>query len=710
VRFAPVAVFDGTGTVAASGGYVTPSFFDVLGGVPARGRTFTPAEAVPGGPALVVLSWNYWQRALGGDESAVGSVLTLDARPHEVIGVMPAGFEFLNPDTDFWLPIQEIAHAAPRGERDVFPLARMAPGVGMATVKRDIAQISAEIEAAHPQTHRGWTMDAINLRDDFPDPQSRTIYWLLQGAVLIVLLIACANIANLLLARAVARQGEIALRLALGSGRLRIVRQLTRESLALAVLGGAAGLVLAYFGIDIMARQMGPYVPRMWHPQLDGGVVAFSAVLTIMCGLIFGLVPALQALRRDQMHVLRQGAAAVAGGRGRRRLSAALVTAEIALCLAAIGSGFVLLRGINAALDPWPGYDNRNVLTVRFSLPAHGYGSIEELLDVQERMRDEVAAIPGVASAALVNTLPQNLLAPSDTFLIDGRPLAPGEAAPRAISLRASPEYPRTLDVPVVAGRFFDERDRIGTAPVAVISRALAEARFDGTSPIGERLTVLGVSREIVGVAPDVQQILFETQSGGSRETIYLPLAQMPGQSAFLMIRTARDPHAFADAVRAAIWRVDQDIIVMRVRTMQEFVDQWAFGVPVITGLLRVFGVLALLLASLGTYGVVAYSIGQRAQEIGVRIALGAGPRDVVRMIAQDGMRMALLGIAAGLVLLVPMLRAVQTGLAGIVPAPVELRIVAGAALVLFAVTMLASILPARAAARVDPVTVLRAE
>jgi putative ABC transport system permease protein len=702
----------GDGSVPVRTGAVTPSFFETLGAITVRGRLFTEAEGVPGGPKLALLSWEYWQARAGPEEDPVGTVLTLHGEPYEVIGVLAEGFEFIVPDIEVWLPLQRDPYAAPRHRRNVVSVARMAPDVTMAEVEAEVTVIAERIEREHLETRGDWTVDALNLRTEIPDPQSRLYMVILQASVFLVLLIACANIAILLLAWSQDRRREIALRAALGAGPLRIFAQLTRESLVMAAIGGTAGLALAAGGIKLIAdRFTSSVMPGMWLPSLDTSVVLFTIGITALCGLVFGLFPALQSIRANQFDALREGrGVGFSGGRRRGRVRTALVVAEIALSLVALGGGSVLVRSFLDMKNRDPGFEASTLLTVRFSLPNWKYEDVARGVSVLDQIREQTAALPGAVSAALTTDLPQDLFPSTDTFRVEGQPIQQAAGAPRAVSVRASPDYLQTFDVPLLQGRFFEESDRADAPPVAVINRTMARRRFPGRSPIGHRVSFRGESREIVGVAADVRQTLMGGQSEAFEEAVYIPLTQDPTDAAYLVVRTIGDPRALSEPIRREIAKIDPDVTINTVETMEEYASKYTVGLDIFNAIFGGFGIFALLLASLGTYGVVSYSVSQRNQEIGVRLALGGRAGDIVAMIAMHGVRMSIVGLLVGTFLLLPLVALIGRVLADLALAPVEPLIVVAVAALLFGVTVTASIIPASRAARVDPMRVLKAE
>ncbi len=700
----------GDRSVSFMAGRVTPSFFRVLGAVPVRGRLFMDAEGVVGGPKVAVLDWDFWQTSLGAESDVVGMVLTLDGAPHEVIGVLPEGFEFITPQVDVWVPLQRDPYEYGRHSRWTISIARMEPGATMAQVEAEVAQIAEDIESEHPESFRGWTMDAINLRTEFPDRHSRLYLGIILGTVLFVLLIACANITNLLLARNQDRRWEIALRTALGAGRLRIFLRLARESVAMAAMGGTVGLLLAALTMQLTSDRLGRWMPRMWHPSLDAGVVLFTVATTVLCGVVFGLLPAIQSLRGDQVETLKRREGAGSGG-GRRRglVSTSLVVAQIALCFVALGGGSILARSFSGLINQDPGFDTSGLLTARFEIPDWKYESAE-VIPLLKEVQEQAVALPGVASAALVLPLPKDIFATAEPFHIESQPIQEGDLAPQAIAVIASPEYLETLGIPLLQGRFFEESDGMDAPRVAVINREVVERHFGGRSPVGDRIVLRDTSWEIVGVAADVQQSLVPHAGGGLQEAVYIPLLQAPYLNPYLVLRTTGEPRAWAEPLRQTIWNVDPDIPVNTVETIDEFASRYTGVMEISNVILAAFGVLALLLASLGTYGVVAYSMGQRTHEIGVRLAIGARPMEVVALVAKQGIRMSILGLIIGGLLLIPVVAAVGSVLAGFGLEPVEPITLLAIAALLFLVTLVATVVPASRAASVDPVRVLKAE
>jgi len=691
---------------AVSGVAATPSVFTVLRVSPVRGRLFTEEESVEGGPHVVLLGHEYWARTWGEDRDPLGEVVTINGEPHEIIGVLPPGFGFLTPNQDLWVPLQRSPQAAARDQRDVFVFGRLEPGATTEQAREELTGIAAELETEHPEMQRGWTVDVYNLRHDIPTRQSRILFGMLQGSVVLVLLIACVNVMNLLLARGQERAREIALRTVLGAGRGRIVRQLLTESSLMVAGGGLLGIGLGALGVRAMAANFAGVLPPGFDLRLDGRVVLFTALVSIAAGIVFGVVPALQTFRHGHSEALKEGGGRGGSGKSRKTLSRALVIGEIALSFLALGGGSLLVRSFLQIQSSDPGFSRDAVLTAMVRVPASRQSTDGERVLFQERVLERASEVPGVGAVAMVSTLPQTPIASADTFRVDGSEIEAGIPAPRAMLVRATRRYLDVMGIALVQGRFFESGDRADAAPVVAVNRTLAEARFGNESPLGRRLVVAGDSREIVGVVEDVQQVLMRTGSAASGETVYLPAPQSPTGVGYVVLRTRGQPRAAAEPLRTALEELDPDLTVSQMLTMEEYVDQFMVGVRVFNAVLGGFGLVALLLASLGTYGVLSYSVSRRGHEIGIRMALGAEGPQVVRMIATQGLWLGAIGLGLGTLMTLPLvgvLRSLLEGLSTVQPATL---LVIGA--ILFAVTLTASFVPAGRAAAVDPMRTLR--
>lgn len=699
---------DGERAEPISSAQVGVDFFDLLGVAPARGRAFLPEEGVPGGRKVAIVTPEFWERHRGGEGEPLGEVLTLGGEPVEVVGVLPEAFSFLFSAADIYVPLTDSPTESPRDRRDVVSIARLAPGATMEQLAAEVTAISSALATEYPEVQRDWTMDVFNARFDIPDSRTKIFYALLQGSVFFVLLIACANIANLLLARAQERRREIALRTAMGAGRGRLVRQLATESALLVFVGASLGLGLGWLGIRALANHFAGLLPASFTPSLEMPVVLFTAGISVLAGLVFGVAPALQTMRQSQTGALREGSGKASGGRSRTLITRTLVVAEIALSLVALGGGAMLVRSFLELQGADPGFDGSPLLTARIQVPASKYPDDEGRQILLDDILTSARHVEGVRAAAVVNALPRNFQAPSDTFRLAGDARDAGAGAPRVVSLIASPEYVDAFDIAVLQGRFFDEGDRAGAAPVAVVNRSFVTRWLEGGEALGRFVDFKGETRQIVGVVEDVQQVLVSTPGQVENEAIYVPAAQLPGGGFTLVVASAGDPGELKEPVRTALQAIDRDMTLSQLLTMDEVMEQFFAGIDVFNTILGGFGILAILLAALGTYGVLAYQVTQRRHEIGIRMAIGARSGEVVRMVTRQGAVMAFLGLALGGAVLVPLTRLLRSILQGF--ATVEANTGFFIAAILLVVTMAASLVPARRAAGLDPVQALRSE
>ena len=497
---------------AVSGVAATPGFFELLGVTAWRGRTFLPEEGVEGGRRVALLGHAYWLDNYGEAVDPLGEVLIIDGEPHEIVGTLPRGFEFLTSNQDIWIPLQESAQGSPRDRRNLFAIGRMTEGSSMEQVRAEVTAVFERLEIEYPETLRNQTLDAYNLRHDLPTTQTRLLFAMLQGTVFLVLVIACVNVTNLLLARGQERSREIALRTVLGAGRGRIVRQLLTESFLLVIAAAALGTALGAVGIRLIANQFAGLLPAQFQLVLDWRVLMFTAAVAALSGLLFGLAPALQSFKQRHSETLKEGGR---GGKGKskRLLSRALVVGEIALSFVALGGGSLLVRSFLDLRESDPGFQTEGMLTALITVPDSKYPDDEQKVLLTDRILEQVRGLSGVTAASLTNSLPQNFQAPTDSFVVAGAVRDGVTPAPRAMTLKAGPEYLETLGVDLLQGRFFEDSDRQGSAPVIVVNRTLAESRFDNRRALGERIEVDGESREIVGVIEDIKHVAFQTQA-----------------------------------------------------------------------------------------------------------------------------------------------------------------------------------------------------
>jgi putative ABC transport system permease protein len=708
------------------GSAVMSEYLTTVGVRPVLGRVFLPQEDRPGGPAVALIGFNLWQKRFGGDRGAVGRTLNLEGRSYTVVGVMPRGFD-MPYEAEIWVPMQVSIESLPLGQRAANGnelVARLKPGVSLAQADAELKGLARRLEREYPQIRRGWSYGLVTLRQQLlADLGGRTRRSLLMlvAAVGCLLLICCANVAALLLARGVSREGEIAIRLALGARRGRLVRQLFTESLLLALLGGAAGVLLAFW-IEpallalnpIQATGLGPYLTDF---RIDGRVLLFSLALTILTGTGFGLVPALRAARTGgSMPTLRKREQRAGGGAEGRRSLGVLVAGEIAVAVTLLVGGGLMVQSFGRLQSVDLGFRSENRLLLDLPLSAAKYPGRAEEVRLMQQVLERVRAIPGVVSAGMTTDVPLAILSLDSVFEVEGRPRANPADVPITAHRLVTPGYLETLGVTLVKGRFLDQRDRAGALPVVVVSDELVRQAWPGEDPIGRRIRRVrsgekGPWMTVVGVVRDVKEDRFNFRI--ARPVWYMPYEQstfpLPVSLPFsLVVRTTGDPAAAAPAIRAAVHGVDADLPVAGVMPMQEFLGGLLMTERFSAVLMATLAALGLLLAALGLYGVMAYSVGLRRGEIGLRMALGARPRDVLRLVIGQGLMLILAGLAAGVVGALALTRLLGGMLYQVSPA--DPRTFAVVAVVLGGVALAACWLPARRAARVNPMVALRCE
>ncbi|MDQ3803685.1 MAG: ABC transporter permease [Acidobacteriota bacterium] len=692
---------------------VSPGFFGVLKVSPALGRDFLPAEEQRGNHLSVILSHPFWQRRFGGDPRVIGRSLTLNGHGYTVVGIMPAGFagpKFTGGDfeqAELWAPFAPDLSQWTRDGRSVdAAIARLKPGVSLAQAQAELDAIAAQLQRQYPDTNAGIGAAAASLHEQAVGAIRPALLTFLV-AVGLVLLIACANVANLLLARAAARQKEIAVRMALGAGRARIVRQLLTESVLLAGLGGAAGLLLALWATSLLVALGSDAIPRPDEIAVDARVLGFTLGVSLLTGIAFGLAPALAASRPDLNETLKEGGRSQTFGRGRKRVRGVLVVSEVALSLLLlIGAGllvksFVRLRRVD------PGFDPRHVLTMNAFLPGARYPEEWQHAAFFEKVLERVRALPGVESASVVSNLPVSGNYDRISLYVEGQTPAAREDIPDAERYMVDAEYFKTMRIPLLGGRPFNDRDTAEAPPVVIVNESVARRFWPGESAVGKRvrtdpsrpwLTVVGVVGEVrhysLEAAPNMQ--------------LYLPHRQVPSQVMTFAVRSAGDPGAQAAAVRGQVWAVDKDQPVYDVRTMGQLLSESLAQRRFTMLLVGVFAGVALLLAAVGLYGVMNYAVAQRTHEIGIRMALGAQRGDVLRIMLGQGMALTLGGVGLGLVAAAGLTRVLESLLYGV--SALDPAVFAGVTFILIAVAFLACCIPARKATRVDPIVALRYE
>ncbi len=694
----------------------TAGFFATLGVEPALGRGFRPAEDRPGGDKVVVLGHELWQRRYAGDRSVLGSAIRIDGEPHTVVGIMPERFSFPR-EMELWLPLALAITPEQRGGHWLGVVARLEEGVAIERAQAEMQSIAQRLEQQYPESNTGWTVNVHGLHDIAVE-KIRPALLVLLVTVGCVLLIACADVANLLLARMAAREREVAIRTALGAGRSRLVRQFLTESVLLAVGGGALGLLLAYAGTQALIAFNPDNVPRVSEIRIDLAVLAFTLVLAVVTGLVFGLLPALHAFRHDLQGALKEGSRAVtaggaggAGGRARFARSA-LVLAEVAVALVLLIGAGLLLRSFRGLQRVSPGFPPEGVLTVDLTLPESKYAGEPQVAAFYRDLVTELRAIPGVERAGAGFPLPlsgRNFIL---ALVLEGKPEPPPGQEPSTNVRFVTPGYLETLAIPRRRGRSIRDSDVAGAPRVVVVNETMAASLWPDEEPIGRRFT-FGDPEDpedpgwmtVVGIVGDVRHATLDAVP--ENET-YVPIEQAPFGAASIVVRSAGDPMDLAGAVRVAVRRIDPELPLGTIETVEQVVaaslNQHRFN----TTLVGTFAALALVLAVVGVYGVISYGVSQRVHEMGLRMALGAGRAEVRGMVVRQGMAVVLAGVAVGLAAAFAATRLLQAFLYGIRATDPLTFVVVPAVLALAA--LVASWLPAHRATRVEPMVALRTE
>ena len=692
---------------------VAADFFSVLRVQPMMGRIFAPEEDQSGHSDVVILAHAFWQSRFGANRDIIGQTVALNGNKYTVVGVMPPSFQFPAPPDAQWNP-QIFAplgwtdkDRAVRGNHNYLVVARLRSGVELRQAQAEMNAISSRLEQQYPEDDKGWGAVLVPLREQLVG-DVRPALLVLLGAVAFVLLIACANVANLLLARTLARRKEIAIRTALGAGRGRVLQQVLSETLLLSLAGGALGLLLARFGIDLIVHFLAARLPRSSEIGLDALVLTFTLVISVFSGLVAGLVPALRLTRTDVNQALKEGLGRTSADSGGQRTRRVLVVTEVALSLVLLIGAGLMIRSLWMLRRVDPGFDPHNVLTMFIPLPQTKYVKPVQQLEFFDQLLQRVRALPGVESAGATDALPL-MGGSTQPVTIEGQPIVPMSEQPEVAVRRITPGYLRTMRVPLQRGRDFNEGDTLDRPAVVLISKSMAEQFWPKEDPIGKHLTLTffrDTRREVVGIVGDVKQDGLEVDR--PIETVYGPVAKNPGPWMSLVVRTAGKPASLVSAVTGAVREVDREQPVVDVATMEEILGNSFSQRRFTMLLLAAFAGLALLLAAIGIYGVLSYAVRRRVQEIGIRVALGAQQADVLRLVVGQGLRLTLAGLAIGVVIALGLTR-LLTGMLFSVKPTDPLTFVAVAAL-LCSIALLACYLPARRATRVDPVVALRYE
>ncbi|MEN3333460.1 MAG: hypothetical protein V7641_2825 [Blastocatellia bacterium] len=689
---------------------VSGEFFQTLASVAAAGRALAPEDDQDGKDNVIVLSHAFWQRRFGASQEIIGQIVLLNGRSHTVVGVMPPGFNFPDDKVDIYRPMAMSAQQAQnRQGKWLSVIGRLKTGVSIEQAAAEMNAIARQLEQQYPDANAGWGVQLVPLHEEIVGKISGLLLILL-GTVGFVLLIACANIANLLLARASSRRKEIVVRAALGASRRRLISQFLTESLLLALMGGLLGLLLALWGSDALIALSPGNIPRLNEAGMDGRVLGFTFLLSLLTTLIFGLAPAWQASKPDLNEVLKEEGRGASSGSG-RRLRSLLVVAEVAVSVVLlVGAGlmiksFIQLHSVNTGFDP------HNLLTMEITLPPASYGQNQQQIAFFQQALEQIKTLPGVESAGAVQDLPFRLNEMSFPVTLEGQPARPEAQRPKAVYRAVTDDYFRTLGIPLLQGRWFTAQDDQNAVPVVIINQAMASRFWPDEEPLGKRIR-FGEPDDpayaIVGVVGDIKHMGLDADEGA---VIYQPHAQKRFgwlRWMTLVMRSNEEPTTLAAAVRRRIQEVDKDQPVYNIATMEQLLTKSIAQPRFSTLLLGVFALLALALTAIGVYGVVSYAVAQRRREIGIRMALGAQVRDVLRLVIGQGLKLVLIGVALGLAGAGALTHAMKSLLFGV--SATDPAIFALISVLLTGVALLACYLPARRAAKIDPMEALRYE
>lgn len=710
-------LFGGTEPERIQTAVVSANFFDVLGVKPLLGRSFLPSDEKHGADAVLILSHEYWQRSHKGDPNIVGKIFAMNNRPHTVIGVLPPIPQFPN-NSDVYMPTSACPtrsseqFMANRNARMMTVFGRLKLGVPVEQAQADLSTIASRLKQQHPDSYpenRGYRVETTSLREELTR-QARLTFLILLGMAGLVLLIACANVANLTLARAMRREREMALRSALGASRGRLIRQLLTESTMLAVAGGVLGMALAALSLDLLVGFAARFTPRATEIHIEGSVLLFTLLISVITGLAFGLMPALSN-KENLSTALKEGGAQSTAGAARQRVRGALVVAQVALSFVLlIGAGLMMrslikLQHVNAGFDP------EKVMVMRLSPNWSKYTTNEQYKNFSLRVLEKVKPVPGVISTAMATTYPLNPFGITNgpfnrNFLIEGRSIAESELAPQADYRVISPDYFQTIRMPLVKGRVFTDADQEKTLPVAIINQSLARHRWNNEDPIGRKISFDRGDTwiTVVGVIGDSRNYGLDQEA---KDEIYRPVAQANG-GGFLLLRTAAEPLSLARQIRNAIREIDAETAIDHVRTLEDARNEALASPRLTTILLGLFAAMALAITSAGVGGVIALAVSQRTHEIGIRMALGASRGKVLWMILRQGLGLVGAGLLLGVAGSLALTRLMATLLFGV--EPTDAITFLGMSAVILAVAALACFIPARRATGIDPISALRSE
>ncbi len=694
---------------------VTPELFSLFGEKPLAGRAFFPEDGKPGAPPVVILSESLWRGTFGADPNTIGSSINLDKRSFTVVGIMPAAFRFplLTKSEQLWIPlVQDPLFGSwmdRRGGHWLQVTGRIKPGVSMMQVQAQLDAIAARFAKEFPAENDGWTIRMVPLQQIIVG-KVRSALLVLLGAVGLVLLIACANIANLLLTRATSRAREIAVRTTLGAGRTRIVRQLLSETAVLGLLGGLTGIVLAYWGVQALSSLLPANLPRVNAIRVDNFVLGFALILSAIASCAFGLAPALFAANSNLQSSLREGGGRSGESRNRRRARSFLAAGEIALAMVLLVAAGLLLRSFSKLMSVTPGFDARHLVKADISLPRFQYSTPQQWAEFSDELLARIQAQPGLQDSAVAVPRPIADGTVNLGFDIVGSPASSASASRTANYVSVSLNYFHVMGIPLLSGRFFDRRDILSSPRVTVISKTMARLYFPNQDPLGKQLTFSfppdsGAMCEIVGIVGDVRDVALGQDPG---PMMYVPYAQAPFWGANVVVKSTLSPSAVAAAIRQEVQKIDKDLPVTDVANMPDLIDASVAQPRFRTFLLGLFAIMALVLAATGIFGVISYSVSCRTNEIGIRVALGASSGSILRMVLRETLFLTFAGLALGLPCALAASRLLGHMLFGV--SANDPATLAAVAVTLAAVAALAGYVPARRAMRVDPMVALRYE
>ncbi|MGH9407261.1 MAG: ADOP family duplicated permease, partial [Terriglobia bacterium] len=711
-----VTLTGGDRPLQLQGARVSAPYFNIFGVKPMLGRTFAPDEDQLGKNQVVVLSHRVWESRFGADPKIIGRTISLDNKPYTVIGVMPPRTPFDRSQNLLWTPLAFTPKEMTRDYHWMISVARLRPGVRLQQAREQMKSIAARIAHDYPESNKGWSVTVDRYQDTFVGQRLRRSLWVLLAAVGAVLLIGCVNLANLLLARGASREREVAVRSALGASQRRLVRQFLTESVLLSGFGGVAGLLLGYGLIEVFK----PWTPLFHLPievdvRLDGRVLLFAAAVAIVTGIVFGIAPAVRSARSDLVESLKEGGRTASSGTGRKRLRNGLVVAEVALAFVLLSGAGLLVRSFYQLQEVDPGFESTNVITMRLPMTSAQYPNGPRIISYLDQVREKLDAVPGVLAAATTSALPLEGWSDGMPFLIEGRPFVDMANRSSAGFKQVSPSYLSALHMRLLKGRWLAETDTAASVPVVVINEPMANRYFKGEDPIGKRILVQQIIPGQPALGPEIPWqvvgVVAEEKSDGldiSDTGMYVSYKQSPTTNTSVVIRAAMDPGRLVKSIEAAIWQLNKNQAVNEIKTLDEIKSDSLGPNQLRATLLGIFAALALLLAAIGIYGVISYSVAQRTHEMGVRAALGASRWDQLRLVLSGGMALTALGLGIGVLGALALTGLLSSLLFGV--SPHDPWTLTAVALILAGVAAGACYIPARRATKVDPVVTLRHE